>query len=196
MADDKSDTKASDPLAGLKTLADYEKANPPGAPPKADGTPPGGKATATPGAKVVFENALGVGASDDVIDIPDRAAWDSLVEMVGGEGAVPAASEDLKQIIALAGIADVDGELEGLTLDEQNEMIAKEIREYREILGNPSRAQALLAKIYGSPMQEPGKSYFTGKGSPELTDAIARLWAATTGEKYVRPKSKGDGHVY
>lgn len=160
--------------------------------------PPGAaeKATATPDAKVIFENDLGVGAGDDVIDVPDRESFDELVAATGGPEMLKQNAEALREAVALTG-SQYDELVEGLSPEEEKAEIVSTIKEWNEILGNPMKAQALLQKIYAHPMQEPGKSYFTGRGSPALNDAIAKLWQATTGEPIVgRKKSRGDGQTY
>ena len=136
---------------------------------------------------------------DDVIDIPNRPEMDALTKMVGGAEAMPAATQAFREAMSLVGVGpDNIGDLvEGMTPEEENSEIADTIREWNEILGNPMKAQAMLQKIYAHPMQEPGRSYFLGKGSPELNDAIAKLWQATQGEAPTgRPRSRGDGRVY
>jgi len=163
----------------------------------APGAAPAAKATATPDAQIIFENTLGVGAGDTIIDIPARPEFDALTAMLGGKEAIPQAAQDLREVVALAGIADIDEALAGLTPEEANAQIMHEIKEYRAALANPMKAQALLAEIYDHPMQEPGKSYFTGKGSPALNEAIAKLWQAASGTLVTgRSKSKGDGFTY
>jgi len=178
----------------LRTGADFERENPPGKTPTESANP---QPDPTGGPeKLVFQNLNGAGANDTIIDIPNRVEFDQLTEMLGGKDSVPAAAQDLREVVALAAIEDLDEELAGLTSEEANRKIVEEIKNYRSALANPEQAQALLAEIYAHPMREPGKSYFTGKGSPALNDAIAKLWQATTGEPVVgRARSKGDGWI-
>jgi hypothetical protein len=156
---------------------------------------PAAKGTATPDAKVVFENALGVGAGDDVIDIPARPAFDALVAATGGPEKLKENAQALREAIALTG-TPYEELAEGLSPEEEHTEIVSTLAEWREILANPMKAQAMLQKIYAHPMQEPGLSYFRGRGSPELNEAIAKLWQATQGEAPTgRRKSKGDGWI-
>ncbi len=158
-------------------------------------TPEGRKAIAKKFGITLADESLPV---DDVIDIPNREEVDSLTKMLGGPEAMPDATEAFRQAMGLVGVGldNYDELVEGMTPEEEHAEIVETVKEWNEVLANPMKSQALLQKIYAHPMQEPGRSYFMGKGSPALNEAIARLWATTTGEKYVRPKSKGDGHSY
>ncbi len=192
MADDKHFLNAT--LADLKSAADF----------KDDGVlderhSHDRSVSATPDEKVTFEKELGVGANDEVIDIPQRAEVDALTAMLGGPKAMPAASEAFQEAMALMGVGlhNIDELTEGLTPEQENAEIAEAVQEWNEVLGNPMKAQALLQKIYAHPMQEPGRSYFMGKGSPALNDAIAKLWQAVSGEPITgRDKKKIDGRTY
>jgi hypothetical protein len=150
----------------------------------------------TPDADVIFEReAIGANDDVDVIDIPARPEFDALVAATGGPEKLKENAEALREVVALSGMS-YDELAEGLTAEEEKSQIVSSLAEWREILGNPMRAQAMLQKIYSHPMQEPWKSYFTGRGSPALNDAIAKLWQATTGEPITgRPRSKGDGWI-
>jgi len=184
-------------MEDLKTGADYDKAHPPGAadtPPAPNATPPA-KATATPDAKVVFENALGVCAGDEIIDVPDRENFDALVAATGGPEKLKENAQALREAIALTG-TPYEELAEGLTAEEEHTEIVSTLADWREILANPMKAQATLQKIYDHPMLEPGRSYFLGKGSPELNEAVAKLWQAASGTLPTgRERSKGDGWI-
>ena len=135
---------------------------------------------------------------DDVIDVPARPAFDELVAATGGPEKVKENAESLREALALVGVDALNYDDLGRRADARRRKTRRSsarLAEWREILGNPMKAQALLQKIYAHPMQPPGRDYFMGKGSPELNDAIAKLWQATTGEPIVgRKKSKGDEH--
>lgn len=156
-------------------------------------------ATATPEGRARVAELFGIRNTehgDEVIDIPNRESFDALVEMTGGKEMLKQSGQDLREVVALAGDIDLDEELAGLTDEEANAKIASEIKGYREVLANPMKAQALLAEIYAHPMREPGRSYFMGKGSPALNDAIAKLWQAASGTLVTgRARAKGDGWI-
>lgn len=134
----------------------------------------------------------------DVTDGPEvKAGLEALTRDFGGEAGFREARADLSEAVELF---DPEREMEkavaGMSVADESAAIREAVASYREVLASPERAQAALQAIYAHPMREPGLSYFSGRGSAALNDAIARLWAATTGEEVVRPKPRGDGYSY
>lgn len=184
-------------LADLKTAADF-KDDGVAAPPLSE------KASATPDAKekIEFENALGVGATTEVIDIYDgdpegKALWNEMVEAVGGPEQVPIAAQDLREALSLfpedREIIEGGG---GLTREENTDATLQVIAGYREALSNPSKAAAILNDLWANPHSPVMRAYLHGR-DPNLTNAITKLMQAAHNEKPVGlSKPKGDGFVY
>ena len=86
--------------------------------------------------------------------------------------------------------------VEGMTFEEEHQNIAETIKEWREVLASPEKAQMRLDSLWSHPDREPMKSYIHGRSSPAFNDAMAKLFQAANGEKPTgRRKDRGDGHV-
>lgn len=140
---------------------------------------------------------------DEIIDVFEpgdtegRQLHDDAVAHFGGPEGFTAASADFTEAIELLDPEREFGKaVEKMTRSEESEAVKQIVAEWRAILGNPEKAQALLSQIYSNPTEEPGRSYFAGRASDAVNNAVARLWQAAHGEPVTgRPRSQGDGFV-
>jgi hypothetical protein len=182
-------------IADLKTGADFDKAHPPGAadtPPAPDATPP---AKSTPDAELIFEDVLGVGAKDDVIDIPYRESLNDLHQRIGGEQNF----EEFDRKFDLANtIFDLDEELEDrpfASAAEYNEASVRLVKMVDAILADPKKAQMELDHFEARDFQDPVKQAFFA-GDDDTVEMIYRLRQAAEGLPVTgRQKSRGDGFI-
>jgi hypothetical protein len=141
---------------------------------------------------------------DTVIDVyePDdhegRALEADIVKHFGGEQGFATASAELREAVS---VMDPEGKvgaaIEKMTRVEEAQAVKEIVQEWRDILGSAEKSQAVLSALYEHPGREPGKSYFAGRASEAVNEAVAKLWQSTHGEPVTgRPKSRGDGFTY
>lgn len=173
-----------------------------------EGTPqtPTGRALAEIAAKTpeqIFKEHGIKGGGDEIIDVwtgdPEGAAIEAdVVKHFGGEEGFATASAELREAVS---VMDPEGKigavLEKMTRTEEAQAVKEIVQEWREVLASPEKAQAALQAIYAHPEREPGLSYFRGRASEAVNEAVSKLWQSTHGEPVTgRPKSKGDGWTY
>lgn len=140
------------------------------------------------------------GPIDTVIDLYDgnpegKERWDELVGRIGGQEKVAETAQELREIASL--LDEGEGIFDSIPPSEQNDAVVAMVTKWREILASPMKSQETLAELYAHPQREPMWSYFTGRASPAVNEAIAKLWQSCHGEKPVgRKRPKSDGQTY
>jgi len=183
-------------MENLRSAADFERENPPGKTPTESASPqpepPGG-----PDTELIFKNATGAGATDEVIDVPPehRAALDDIARRVGGEDKVADIERRYDEANALF---DCDAELDDrpLTPIERNQAALKLVADVDRILADPARAAQELDDFFARDLNDPVMKAYQN-GDRNTKEMVTKLMQAAHGEPVVGlPKDRGDGFIY